>query len=433
MLRKLTEFNKKHFKVFRIMKTLSKYTSALIIGCAVIFILLAFLIEDRNALPASETPQSPVFPELLVRNDGIKQVPEWESHVHRVSALSARLIADPNDAEALVEMGQMYCIEARVTGEHGYYFPAILNMLGTALAVPGIEDKVRFEATVLKANVLLSQHRWVEGLEWAQKAHELNPYSAQVYAALIDAHVELGHYEKAVELTDELMQFRPGLTAYARASYLRELYGDVDGAIDAMKMAVEAGYPGMEDTEWCRVQLGELYEENGDLESAANIYRMSMQYRTENPFAMAGLGRILMQQGSYAEAENVLRTALTAVPEIGFQEDLFALYETWGKANEAREAYSGIIEMIEDDAAHGHEVDLDYAVILFEHGNDPDAALQRAMREYKIRPENIAVNSILARIYATKGEIDLARTHLNNALRTGYSDRALESLRNTLG
>ncbi len=417
------------------MKTLLKFGLIAIVGCGMILVIFAFILKKPDVHGYQDLGKSDThpFPELLVRNDALKQTAEWQSNVHRVSSLSSRLIQKPNDAEALTELAQIYCIEARVTGEHGYYFPAILKMLDNVLSQNNLNEKSLLEATTLKANVLLSQHRFHEGLVVAEKAHAMNPYSAQVFAALIDANVELGNYERAVELTDQMMEIRPGLMAYARASYLRELHGDLDGAIDAMKMAVEAGYPGYENTEWSRITLAELYEKQGNLDMAEATYRISMQVRENNPFAQGGLARIIATRGNYEEAESMLKTALTAVPEISFQEDLFRLYKSWGKEKEAIDAYAGIIEMIEDDAAHGHRVDLDYAKILFDLNGDTDSALQKALSEYQNRPNNIEVNKLLSQIYASLGKNDLAKMHLGKATRTGYSNEEVTALKARLG
>lgn len=416
------------------MKTLMKTLTIAAIACGMIMAVFAFILNKPADTAGQELgkSESQPFPELLVRNEALKQTAEWESNVHRVSTLSSRLIQNPQDAEALTELAHIYCIEARVTGEHGYYFPAVLNMLDQVLSQNNLNEKSLIEATTLKANVLLSQHRFQEGLVVAEKAHAMNPYSAQAFAALIDANVELGNYNRAVELTDQMMNVRPGLEAYARASYLRELHGDLEGAIEAMKMAVEAGYPGYENTEWTRITLAELYEKTGNLEMAENTYRISMQLRENNPFAQGGLARILIDKGLYAEAEAMLKTALAAVPEIGFQEDLFKLYKTWGKEQEADAAFAGIIEMIEDDEAHGHKVDLDYAKILIDLKNDINGALPRVLNEYQDRPENIEVNKVLAQIYAAEGKLELAKMHYAKAIRTGYSSPELLELKATL-
>ena len=52
----------------------------------------------------------------------------------------------------------------------------------------------------------------------------------------------------------------------------------------------------LEQTEWCRVQLGHLYESSGDLFQAQNCYKNSVYNRPTFAFAYAGLGRIEKQK-----------------------------------------------------------------------------------------------------------------------------------------
>jgi len=66
--------------------------------------------------------------------------------------------------------------------------------------------------------------------------------------------VEMGNYTAAVENSDKMVSIRPDIRSYSRISYLREIYGDYPGSIEAMKMAVGAAYRD-EATEWSRVQL----------------------------------------------------------------------------------------------------------------------------------------------------------------------------------
>ncbi|MEJ7661093.1 MAG: hypothetical protein WKG07_16480, partial [Hymenobacter sp.] len=68
-----------------------------------------------------------------------------------------------------------------------------------------------------------------------------------------------------MKMADKMNTVRPDLPAYARVSYLREIYGDMPGAIQAMDMAVKAGYAGLEQTEWTRVAPGHLRGISGGL------------------------------------------------------------------------------------------------------------------------------------------------------------------------
>ena len=132
-----------------------------------------------------------------------------------------------------------------------------------------------FEALSLKAMILLSEHHFADALAVAQKAVAINPYNAFVYGTLVDAYVEMGDYKSAVENLEKMISIRPDMRSYARVSYLREIHGDYPGAIEAMKLAVDAGVPGDEATAWTRIQFGHLFEKTGDMKNAEMHYRIA--------------------------------------------------------------------------------------------------------------------------------------------------------------
>jgi len=63
--------------------------------------------------------------------------------------------------------------------------------------------------------------------------------------------VELGEYDRAIGLIQKMVDLKPQLSSYSRVSYLRELHGDIEGAIQAMSMALYSGSPSRENTAWC--------------------------------------------------------------------------------------------------------------------------------------------------------------------------------------
>src|SRR5688572_1543957 len=165
------------------------------------------------------------------------------------------------DIKSRIALASLYIQEARVTGDHIYYDMAAMSYVNEVLE----RDSLNFDALILKALVSLSQHQFTRAIALAEKARAINPDNAFVHGVLVDGHVELGNYAEAVKEADTMMSLRPDLRSYSRVSYLREIHGDYPGAIDAMKLAVDAGAPGDEATEWTRVQLGKLYETTGDL------------------------------------------------------------------------------------------------------------------------------------------------------------------------
>src|SRR6187431_2416008 len=156
--------------------------------------------------------------------------------------------SNPKDVDSKLAMVELFMMEARISGEHGYYYPAALKIINDVVSQE-LKDPMMYRALLDKSSVLLSLHQFEEAKTTGEKALQYNSYSADIYGVLVDANVELGHYEQAITYADKMVSIRPDLRSYSRVSYLREIHGMVDEAISALKMAVAAGYPGDEPTE----------------------------------------------------------------------------------------------------------------------------------------------------------------------------------------
>ena len=75
---------------------------------------------------------------------------------------------------------------------------------------------------------------------------------------------------------------KPSLPAYARVSYYRELHGDVDGAISAMRYAVSAG-GSAEGTAYVETLLGDLELARGRTGAAHDAYRSALRDAPASP------------------------------------------------------------------------------------------------------------------------------------------------------
>ncbi|MDQ3072025.1 MAG: tetratricopeptide repeat protein [Bacteroidota bacterium] len=373
--------------------------------------------------PATKTAASTItIPELKEREGELASSTEWPETKSKYQELTAKVKANPDDMMSYLRIAQIFMAEARITGDHPYYYPSTLHVLDGILK----KNPENFEALAFKSSVLLSQHRFSEALATGEKARKINGSNAYIYGVLCDAHVELGNYKEAIKMSDLMQQIRPGLDAYSRASYLREIHGDNKGAIDAMKLAVEAGAPGSEYEAWARHTLGILYEQTGKLNEARLQYTIILQHRPSYAFAVAGQGRIAKAQGDYKEAITLLEKAAGIIPEFSFYEELAELYELTGNADKAAKTRREVVTMLMEDEQSGHLVDLELAKAYLA-ANDLNKALAYADKEYKRRPGNIDVNLAKAWIHYKKGDVDLAQKHMNAALVTGSKNAELLS------
>lgn len=383
------------------------------IGICLISISCNFSKVESHSLNNSIT-----IPKLLDRNEKLFHGKEWENVQNEyVNARENLKLKKPNP-ESFLKLAAIFTHEARITGEHGHYYPAALEVLNQSLANTPKED-ILFRTMTMKAGVLLSQHEFQQALDLGKKALKLNPYNAHIYGVLVDAYVELGDYPAAVLMVDKMINIRPDLRSYARVSYLREIHGDIDGAKKAMQLAVEAGYPTYEQTAWTRLTLGELHQTYGDLENAKLEYKKILNTREDYPFAIAALADIEIIKGNFENAKTLLEEAISIIPEVGFYEQLAHLY----KITDQKDAFEAIVPaifiMLQDDVNHGHNMNMEYASLHLDLLEEPDKALEYTLKEYSKRPKNIDVNRLLAKIYFSKSDLKNAKKHSNVAARTG--------------
>lgn len=388
------------------------------------FIAAIALIEYKYQQHAPKEPDNYY---ILERKGAAANDPTWAKTRSQSFMLIEKIQQDPKDIKAKTDLAVVYIQEARITGNYTYYDKAAMKYVNDALNI----DASDFNATVQKSLLYLSQHHFADGLELAQKAKAINPYNSYVYGLCVDGDVEMGNYKTAVEDADQMLSIRPDLRSYSRASYLREIYGNYPGAIEAMKMAVDAGYPGDEGTEWTRIQLGHLYENTGDLKHAEMHYAIALQERPGYAYALAGLGRIATAQKDYAKAIQYFQQADTSVMDYSIKEALADVYRQQGDTKKADALEKAIIaamtkdaESGNNDANIGHYVDKELAYAYL-NIHDVDNAEKHALLEYNRRPDNIDVNECLAWVYYNKGDYDKALTYIKTALKTGCKNPTL--------
>ena len=401
------------------MKKNLRYTALLLFFLAILSLIISKYEENKNNEPDNYT--------ILERKGAVAKDPAWPKVKNQSFALVQAIQHDPKDVKSKTKLAVLYIQEARVTGNYAYYDKAAMKYVNDALNI----DASDFDAMILKSLLYLSQHHFADGLVLAQKAKVINPYNSYVYGLCVDGHVEMGEYKAAVDDADKMLSIRPDIRSYARASYLREIYGDYPGAIEAMKMAVDAGYPGDEATEWVRIQLGHLYENTGDLRNAEMHYNIALQERPGYAYAFAGLGRIAAAKKEYAKAIQYFQQADTSVMDYSFKEALADVYRQAGEKRKAEAIEKGIIAAMTKDAESamkdaniGHYVDKELAYAYL-NINDAYNAEKHALMEYNRRPDNIDVNECLAWVYYSEGKYDKALTHIKAALTTNSKNPTL--------
>ncbi len=366
---------------------------------------------------------------LLLRTDTIGKSEEWKMIADLHQKYSTSITLNAADAKTRIKLIELYLNEARVTGNTSHYNALAMSHLNELLSNKNCTSDIKYQALSYKATVLLSLHQFALAKKCAEEALQINQYEADIYGALIDANIELGNYQEAVTYCDKMLSIRPDLRSYSRASYIREIFGDNQGAIEAMKMAVEAGATGVENTEWARVKLGDLYLNKGALDTAQLMYQKALYYRPNYVHALIGEAKIMEQNGNIDSAIVITKQAINTITESSFISYLAKLNATKNNTAKANEINADVVKLLEENEANNKKEELiphngnrEMAQAYLQN-NQLNNALQFAKKDYEMRPNNIDANELLANIYFAKNDNSTAMLYANKALQTNRKSK----------
>ncbi|MDH3600740.1 MAG: tetratricopeptide repeat protein [Candidatus Tectomicrobia bacterium] len=310
--------------------------------------------------------------------------------------------------------------KARESGDDGYYQRAERAIQHVLAQQPDAS-----EALFLLAWTQTGQHQFAAALKTAERLHQRLPDNHQVYGLLGDAHVELGQYDQAASAWQRMIDLRPGPAAYSRIAYLRELYGDLQGATEMMAMAVRAASPRDPETyAWLLVQCGDLHFEQGRLKVAEAAYEKARHVFPSYYRVVAAMARLRAAQRRYPKAIELYQQAITIVPAPDMIAALGDLYHLTGQPATAEKQYAQVAFIARLDtlnqATHSRQTAHFYA----DHDRNIDAALAMMEREIKHR-HDIYTYDTLAWVYYKAGRLSEAQKAMQKALRLGTQDASL--------
>ncbi len=385
--------------------------SALAVALLAGALLGGVLAESPSAGPGTSTP-------LAISESGLSGVTTGGT-ASTVARLESALRTAPRDAAVLASLGLAYQLRWRETGDSAF-LPRSEQALRRALAVRGDDP----QATLGLGNLALVRHQFRRALALGRHAHRLAPYASRPYGVVGDALVELGRYEDAFRSFERMVSLKPALASYARISYARELSGDVTGAIEAMRLALDAAAGQPEPTAWTEVELGKLEFGRGRLAAADRHYRAALAIVPGYVFALEQTARLDAARGRLDRAVADARRASEAIPLPQFVGLLGDLLERKGRLAEAWRQQATVAAIERLLVANGVKVDLEAAVYRADHRIRPQETVALARRARADRP-SIYGDDALGWALARAGRCDEATTWSRRALRLGTRDALL--------
>ena len=364
-------------------------------------LLLGGVLTDGSAQEAGRVPVA-----SGIAATGSALIPQLQQHVR----------ANPTDVVGLGLLGLAYQQRARETGDPTYYTKSE-GVLRRALRYSP-DDLV---ATSGLGALALSRHRFHEALVFGRRAVALSPSTARGYGVVGDAQVELGRYREAFAAFDRMASLKPSLSSYARVSYARELLGDVHGAADAMRLAIDAAAGQPEALAWSRTQLGKLFWSQGRVRAAEREYRAALAVRPGYVYAFDGLAQVEAARGRNRKAITYEQRAAEAIPLPQFVAALGDLQRLAGNDNRARRQYALIGAIQRLLRANGVRTDLETALFDVDHAVRLRRALSLARAAQAERP-SIDGDDVLAWALVRNGRCSEALHYSKRALRLGTRD-----------
>lgn len=340
-----------------------------------------------------------------------------------VTALEQRVKEAPTDVRALQVLGTTYVHRATLTFDPTYYDLAQRAFDRADAVRPGLDD------TDLGRGVLqLSRHEFADALDLGTRVHAHNPQSADALAVMVDAQVELGHYDDASASLQQLLDLHPGLPAYARLSYVRELHGDIVGAMRAMREADIAANGAAYDRATVATFLGDLELARGHVAAAAGQYGAALRLQPDLVLARVGAARVAAVRGHRRDAIEALEKLTRARPVPSAVALLGELQVLRGDDVAAARSFDLVRAIGRLQQASGQVTDLEMAIFEADHAESPAAAahaVELARRAYDARPDNVFVADALGWSLFRSGDTTGAVPFVERALRLGTPDTLL--------
>lgn len=254
-------------------------------------------------------------------------VAAMESPAERKIAIARRKIArDPKHYHGYNELALALTQRARETADPVFYQEAEEAVRTSMTLSPD-----NFEGLKVRTWALLGQHRFAEALALATTLNARVPDDLMVYGMLTDANIELGKYDDAEKAAQWMLDLRPGnIPALTRTAYLRELFGDIDGALELMRAALgRMPYQETEDRAWVLTQIGHLELVGQRPAEAERAIEQALDLFPNYHYALGALAEVRTAQKRYREAAELQQQRYAAAPH---PENLFELAEAQARA-----------------------------------------------------------------------------------------------------
>lgn len=284
--------------------------------------------EDGPAPAAATALPDPEV--MLAAGYGYDPLPEV------VDLWRARVAATPTDNLSRVQLGTSLLGLAREAGDLDLYPRAEAQLRRAVRAAP--TDPA---AVTALAGALSAQHEFEAARHLLEPVAELRPDDLSVQYALVDVNIDLGRYEEAFGLLEQMAASHPDNAAtLSRQARVAALTGDNEEAVEhATEMLLVGADVGLRPSEAAGLwfQRAFFQYQAGTVDDAESSLRSALVIDDGHAPSLELLGRVLVAQGELEEAASVYEDLLAEGPIPDLNGLLAEVYAELGRDDDAAE------------------------------------------------------------------------------------------------
>jgi tetratricopeptide (TPR) repeat protein len=330
-----------------------------------------------------------------------------------IARLQEQARQEPNPRLALEQLGYRYVARARVRNDPGDY--KLAEKTAECIESTSPDDA---SALLLRGHVLHQLHRFNEAEQIARRLTVKRQFVLD-YGLLGDVLMEQGRLTEAADAYQKMIDLKPFYQSFTRASHLRWLKGDLEGAIEAIQKAIAAASPrDPESIAWAYTRLAAYELQRGRLVDAKRAADAALSNQPDYAAALLMRGRVYLAMKKAADAVVALSRAAQLNPLPEYQWALGEALRLHGDHEQADQVEGELTSL--GAAADGRTLALFLATRRAEVTN----AVALAERELQTRADIFSLDA-LAWSLAAAGRTAEAQVAMTRALAEGTEDGRL--------
>ncbi len=326
--------------------------------------------------------------------------------------------ADPKALQGYLDLASALCRRARDSEDPADYTEASRALDHALELSPG-----NYDALKLRVVILLGRHDFLEALKQSTALNRNVRDDIAVWGYLVDANMAIGDYGEAEKDAQWILDLRRGSTlGYTKAAPLREMFGDLEGAIEFYDEALLRTSPNdVEDRCSLMTRNARLQLASGNAKHARDLLEKALALNPDSQFTRGMLADLEASQGNIAAALALCRQRNGKAPTPDHLYQLAQMLEKAGLAAEAQAAFQKFESRARAETTHTFNANRDLIFYYADRRNAPAEALAIGARDAQIRHDPETLDAYAWALFRS-GKFTEAKTTMDRALSPGVRD-----------